>query len=107
MLLIELLWAAHMHISLCVNVPNNSAKGVSHTITIEDDLTIEAMQFSFTISNEQTRSYIPTEEITGIIQSSAGTDLALEVTSPSGTKAIILSSGQVNLYPAIDSCLQR
>ena len=89
--------------SLALTVPNNSAQGASHSMMVDADLTVEAMQFSFTIANPQTRSDYSHEQIPGDIQSSAATDLAIEVTSPSGTKAIILSSGQANLTPAIAS----
>ncbi|ATC96227.1 S8 family serine peptidase [Pseudoalteromonas tunicata] len=88
---------------LALSVPNNSVVGASHSMLVDSDLVVEAMQFSFTIANSETRFDYSHEQIPGDMQSSAATDLAIEVTSPSGTKAIILSSGQANLTPAVAS----
>ena len=68
--------------SLALVVPDNNAAGATHSIEVADDYTIEAMQFSFTVANEEMRSDYRHPEIPGLIQSSAGSDLAIEVTSP-------------------------
>ncbi|PCK31795.1 S8 family serine peptidase [Pseudoalteromonas piscicida] len=86
--------------SLDLTIPDNNAEGVTHSIVVDEDATIESMQFRFTISNPQMVLF-KNPDVPGDTVSSAGTDLALEVTSPSGTKAIILSSKQAQLRPAI------
>ena len=89
--------------SLALVVPDNNAAGATHSIEVADDYTIEAMQFSFTVANEEMRSDYRHPEIPGLIQSSAGSDLAIEVTSPSGTKSVVLASHHAQLYPALDA----
>ena len=54
-------------------VPDNSAKGVSHTMNVTRDLTIEAVQMKITVNHTK------------------ASDLGVELTSPSGTKSIIIN----------------
>ncbi|ATD05899.1 S8 family serine peptidase [Pseudoalteromonas piscicida] len=86
--------------SLNLTIPDNDAQGVTHNIVLDDEMTVESMQFRFTISNPEMALY-NNPSIPGDTASSAGTDLALEVTSPSGTKAIVLASKHAHLMPAI------
>lgn len=85
---------------LNLTIANNSLTGASATIEVTDDLTIENMQFNFTITNSEFQT-MDTPQLSGYVISSAGTDLAIEVTSPQGTKAVILSSNHAHLFPAI------
>lgn len=81
--------------ALTLEIPDNSAAGVTQQIIVEEELNIEAMQFKFDVSN--------TEMGFGLAdgtQTSAGTDLAIEVTSPSGTRSVLLASKQALFYPA-------
>jgi len=76
-------------------IPDNSADGLVYKIEVTEALDLEAMQFKFDISN--------VDMMYGLddgTQTTAGMDLAIEVTSPSGTKSVILSSKQAITYPA-------
>ncbi len=81
--------------ALNLPIPDNNATGQVQNIVVEDDVTIEGMQFKFDISNTDMGYGLPDNT-----QTSAGNDLAIEVTSPSGTKSVLLSSKQALLYPA-------
>jgi subtilisin family serine protease len=79
-------------------IPDNNAEGLVQTIEVTEEVTIEGMQFKFNISN--------TDMSFGLAdgtQTSAGNDLAIEVTSPAGTKSVLLSSKQALFYPAYSS----
>lgn len=76
-------------------IPDNSATGLTYKITVTEDLAVEAMQFKFDISNVD--MWFGDSEGN---QTTAGMDLAIEVTSPSGTKSIILSGKQAITYPS-------
>lgn len=79
-----------------VAIPDNSAVGVTQTLEITDDIVIEGVQFVFDVANaELTSTSSPT-------QTTAGIDLAIEVTSPSGTKSVLLSSKQAIVDPSYD-----
>lgn len=82
--------------SLALAIPDNNANGVTHTIQIVEDLTIESAQFVFDVANSELTSY------SWPAQTTAGIDLAVEVISPSGTKSILLSSKQAIADPAVD-----
>ena len=56
-----------------VTIPNNSATGVSHAITVSDAKTIESIQVKVNVTHE-----------------SSGV-LAVELTSPSGTKSVLMN----------------
>ena len=71
-----------------VAVPDNNAEGASIEITVEQDLTIEGMQFGLSVRNQAM-----TEANMGAISgTTAGSDIAIEVTSPAGTKSVIATS---------------
>jgi len=76
-------------------IPDNSAEGLVYKIEVTEALDLEAMQFKFDISNVDMMYGLPDGT-----QTTAGMDLAIEVTSPSGTKSVILSSKQAITYPA-------
>lgn len=59
--------------TLSKSIPDNSALGVSDSIIIGDSLTIEAVQIEITIDHEKSG------------------ELGIELTSPSGTKSILLN----------------
>lgn len=83
--------------SLALAIPDNDPNGVSHTIQVDENVTIESAQFVFDVANsELTYSSWPA-------QTTAGIDLAVEVTSPAGTKSILLSSRQAIIEPAFDA----
>lgn len=76
-------------------VPDNSAKGVEFTIDVADNIKLEGAQFRFSVANpEMVLS-------SGQFNSTAGADLAIEVTSPAGTRSVLLSSKQALLLPAV------
>lgn len=80
---------------LAVVIADNNATGAVQTIEIEGDITIEGVQFVFDVANAELRSD------TTDSQTTAGIDLAIEVTSPSGTKSVLLSSKQAIAQPAV------
>jgi subtilisin-like proprotein convertase family protein len=82
--------------SLALSVPDNSAAGVSYTLEVIEEITVEGVQFAFDIANPEllTNSF-PS-------QTTAGIDLAIEVTSPSGTTSVLLSSKQAIAEPSFD-----
>ncbi len=90
--------------ALTVEIPDNDVMGVSYTIDVEENMNIEAIQFKFDVFNDMMRlATAPVVDVNGNIgrlQTTAGTDLAIEVTSPSGTKAMLLSSKQAFVTPA-------
>jgi len=81
--------------ALTATIPDNDAMGLSYTVEVTEELDLEAMQFKFDISNAD--MWYGFNDGT---QTTAGMDLAIEVTSPSGTKSVILSSKQALTYPA-------
>lgn len=82
--------------SLALPVPDNSAAGVSYTLQVIEEMTVEGVQFAFDIANPELRTNsFPS-------QTTAGIDLAIEVTSPSGTTSVLLSSKQAIADPSID-----
>lgn len=81
--------------ALTLEIPDNSAAGVTQQIIVEEELNIEAMQFKFDVSNAEMGFGLADGT-----QTSAGTDLAIEVTSPSGTRSVLLASKQALFYPA-------
>ncbi|MGM0429871.1 MAG: S8 family serine peptidase [Pseudomonadota bacterium] len=71
-----------------VAVPDNNADGASIEITVEEDVTIEGMQFGLSVRNTAMA-----EAYMGMISgTTAGSDIAIEVTSPAGTKSVIATS---------------
>lgn len=68
-----------------VVVPDNDATGGAVEIEVADDITIEGIQFRLTVTNDDFDSGN---------WSSAGNDLAIEVTSPAGTTTQLLSGRQ-------------
>lgn len=82
--------------SLDLAIADNSAEGAVQTLEITDDVRIEGVQFAFDVANAELRSDAWPSQTT------AGIDLAIEVTSPSGTKSVLLSSKQAIVDPAFD-----
>ncbi|RAJ93613.1 proprotein convertase P-domain-containing protein [Aliidiomarina maris] len=80
-------WAA-APISEPVAIPDNDANGVSLTITVEDDVIVEGVQFAFDIFSQDLVDVF-LEESTG---TTAASDIGIEVTSPSGTTSVIATS---------------
>jgi len=76
-------------------IPDNNAEGLVYKVEVTEELDLEAIQFKFDISNVD-MMYGAADGT----QTTAGMDLAIEVTSPSGTKSVILSSKQAITYPA-------
>ncbi|MFH6954952.1 S8 family serine peptidase [Pseudoalteromonas sp. XMcav1-K] len=85
---------------LSLEIPDNNATGVEYKIVIEEELNIEAMQFKFDVFSAEMGFGFETDN--GVLQTTAGTDLAIEVTSPSGTRSVLLSSKQALSLPALD-----
>ncbi|WP_448550903.1 S8 family serine peptidase [Thalassotalea montiporae] len=84
---------------LSTDIPDNNATGIVQEIEMIEDITIEGMQFSFDISNEEMGFGYLLEDGTPV-QTSAGNDIAIEVISPAGTRSVLLSSKQAIFYPA-------
>ncbi|WP_417437303.1 S8 family serine peptidase [Idiomarina abyssalis] len=81
-----------------VNVPDNNADGASYSFTVEEDMTLEGLQFSLTVSNADFNG-------SGCsFYSTAGSDLAVEVTSPAGTTTQLLSGRQEIIVGANGQC---
>jgi subtilisin-like proprotein convertase family protein len=76
-------------------VPDNDAAGLVYKFELTEELDLESIQFKFDVSNVD--MMYGTVEGT---QTTAGTDLAIEVISPSGTRSVLLSSKQAITYPA-------
>jgi subtilisin family serine protease/subtilisin-like proprotein convertase family protein len=83
--------------ALTAQIPDNEADGLSQEFEVTDNVTVEAMQFKFDVSNEDMGFGLPDNT-----QTTAGVDLAIEVTSPAGTRSVLLSSKQALMYPAYD-----
>ena len=81
--------------ALALEIPDNNATGLTQEIEVTEELSIEAMQFKFDVSNAEMGF-----GLSDGTQTSAGTDLAIEVTSPAGTRSVLLSSKQALFYPA-------
>lgn len=79
---------------LTTTVPDNSAKGTDFSVEVTDDMVLEGAQFRFTIANREMTLSSRT------FNSTAGADIAIEVTSPQGTRSVLLSSKQALLLPA-------
>jgi len=71
-----------------VAVPDNNADGASIEITVEEDVTIEGMQFGLSVRN----TAMADAYMGNISGTTAGSDIAIEVTSPAGTKSVIATS---------------
>ncbi len=79
-----------------IEIPDNNASGAEMIIDVADNVTIESVQFLMDIYNEE---FIKDTFSRKNAQSTAGIDLAIEVTSPAGTKTVLLSSRQAILQP--------
>jgi subtilisin family serine protease len=89
---------------LSTTVPDNSAKGAELSIEVPDDIVLEGAQFRFTVANsEMTIGFDANGKLYKEFQTTAGTDLAIEVTSPQGTRSVLLNSKQALLMPATSS----
>lgn len=84
--------------ALTLEIPDNSATGLTQEIVVTEELNIEAMQFKFDVSNPEMAFGLGDGT-----QTSAGSDLAIEVTSPAGTRSVLLSSKQALFLPALSS----
>ncbi|TMP53976.1 S8 family serine peptidase [Pseudoalteromonas sp. S1612] len=84
--------------ALTLEIPDNSATGLTQEIVVTEELNIEAMQFKFDVSNPEMAFGLADGT-----QTSAGSDLAIEVTSPAGTRSVLLSSKQALFLPALNS----
>lgn len=69
-------------------IPDNNADGVSIEIEFAEELTIEGVQFGFDIFSEDL-----VNTLTGVQDATtAASDIAIEVTSPSGTTSVLATS---------------
>lgn len=85
--LIETDWLEHV-LETPLEIADNDADGVAIEVEVEEELTIEGVQFALSITNaDLERAYAG--EITG---TTAASDIAIEVTSPSGTTSVIATS---------------
>ncbi|MDK9683256.1 S8 family serine peptidase [Pseudoalteromonas shioyasakiensis] len=87
-------WLANTQLEQAKIIPDNNATGLEITINVEHDMTIEAVQFDLAVFNDEFKNMGVSDQ-----QSTAGIDLAIEVTSPSGTRNVLLSSKQALLLP--------
>ncbi|RJS93733.1 S8 family serine peptidase [Salinisphaera sp. Q1T1-3] len=84
-----------------IDIPDNNVSGASAQVTVKQNLDIESLQVRLSVGNPEMRDAITSAtNAEGVSQAStAGIDLAIEVTSPSGTKAILLTSKQSVYFP--------
>ncbi|MEJ6476454.1 S8 family serine peptidase [Pseudoalteromonas piscicida] len=87
--------------SLEMTIPDNSVVGATYKVTIADEVNIEAVQFKLDVFNAEF-SERGIKDGGLLLQSTAGSDLAVEVISPSGTRSVLLSSRQAIVEPAYD-----
>jgi subtilisin-like proprotein convertase family protein len=87
--------------ALAQNVPDNSSVGTTIQVNVTDDVTLEGAQFKFAISNPEFALGF-TDTAGAKVQTTAGVDLAIEVTSPAGTRSVLLASKQALILPALD-----
>ena len=81
-----------------LDIPDNDAEGTSYSFTVEDDMTLEGLQLSLTVSNSDFNG-------SGCsFYSTAGSDLAVELTSPAGTTTQLLSGRQEIIVGADGQC---
>ncbi|MCL1127039.1 S8 family serine peptidase [Shewanella surugensis] len=80
-------------------IKDNHIDGVSVSVEIQEDLTLEAVQFKFDVANSDMLSELIDSEGKRF-NTTAGMDLAIEVISPKGTRSVLLSSKQALLVPA-------
>lgn len=86
---------------LASTVPDNSAKGAEFSIDVADDISLEGAQFRLTVANsEMTLGVDAKGALYKEFHTTAGADLAIEVTSPQGTRSVLLSSKQALIMPA-------
>ncbi|RUO26246.1 serine protease [Aliidiomarina minuta] len=71
-----------------VAIPDNNAEGVELSFEVEDEVTIEGVQFGFDIVNPDLLEVLMGERS----GSTAASDIAIEVTSPAGTTSVIATS---------------
>lgn len=86
--------------ALTATIPDNNADGLVQEFEVTDNVTVEAMQFKFDVSNVDMSTGLADNT-----QTTAGVDLAIEVISPAGTRSVLLSSKQALTLPALDSSL--
>ncbi|WP_299492061.1 S8 family serine peptidase [uncultured Shewanella sp.] len=80
-------------------IKDNELNGVTVTVDVDEDLTLEAVQFKFDIFNSDMLSELMDSEGKRF-NTTAGMDLAIEVISPKGTRSVLLSSKQALIVPA-------
>ena len=68
-----------------VEVPDNNAEGATYTFDMEAGITLEGLEFELTVAND---------DFAGCSLSTAGNDIAIEVTSPAGTTTQLLTGRQ-------------
>jgi subtilisin family serine protease len=85
--------------ALALAVPDNSVTGASISLEVAEDIVLEGAQLKFSVANPEMGYGFDT--VDGYFQTTAGIDLAIEVTSPAGTKSVLLSSKQALIYPAL------
>jgi subtilisin family serine protease len=84
--------------SLAQAVPDNSAVGTTIELTVAEDMTLEGAQFRFAVRNADFGKVVNGRIVQ---ESTAGSDLAIEVTSPAGTRSVVLASRQALVLPAL------
>lgn len=77
-------------------IPDNSAVGATVSVDVADAVTLEGVQFMFQVANPEMNF-----ANVGGFHTTAGSDLAIEVTSPSGTRSVVLTSRQALIAPAV------
>ena len=78
-----------------VEVPDNNAEGATYTFDMEAGITLEGLEFELTVAND---------DFDGCSLSTAGNDIAIEVTSPAGTTTQLLTGRQALNVGADATC---
>jgi subtilisin family serine protease len=82
--------------------------GAEISIEVADDITLEGAQFKFTVQNQDMTLGVNAQgQLYKEFHTTAGIDLAIEVTSPQGTRSVVLSSKQALIMPATGELLYQ
>ncbi|WP_330927456.1 S8 family serine peptidase [Candidatus Sororendozoicomonas aggregata] len=73
-------------------VPDNTATGATHTLTINDTGVVEVVKIKVSLSNSGMKTLIVDNDTGSVLSSTVGSDTAIELTSPSGTKSIMMTA---------------
>ena len=85
------------------NLPvlDNNPSGVTHSLKVTDSGKVESVQIKVSLTNEQLKTLQLDEERGVEVSTTIGSDTAIELTSPSGTKSILMTP-RTGLFASYD-----